>query len=501
MIAAPVAAQESKGAGLGWQRRYVRALVCTDVVVVSIAMACAQMVKLQRSVTDLDPVNLYFGLLSVIVASIWLALLAAYQTRSPRIVGAGVEEYRRVISATLATIAVVAVFLMIFRPEYARGYLAVVFPLGLVLLLIGRSVGRRVLAWNRRRGNCVTSVLAVGNPGAVRSLVQSLERAPGYGYSVSGVCLTGQVGIGTMEIPSVGRPLPVLGNENDIEEALARCKADTVALTAAEHLGPEAVRELSWALDRLGVDLVISPGMIDVAGPRLTIRPVDGLPLIHVDRPQYSGTKRLQKRAFDIVVSLTILLGALPVMVAAAIAIKLTSRGPIFYRSERIGLDGRPFRMIKFRTMVDGADQQVQMLADKNEFDGGVLFKIREDPRVTSVGKILRHYSIDELPQFFNVLKGDLSVVGPRPHALQAKAENQLYYEAVEGYFARHRVKPGVTGWAQVNGWRGETDTIDKIMQRVNHDLYYIENWSIFLDLYILFMTPFSLVAKNENAF
>jgi lipopolysaccharide/colanic/teichoic acid biosynthesis glycosyltransferase len=140
------------------------------------------------------------------------------------------------------------------------------------------------------------------------------------------------------------------------------------------------------------------------------------------------------------------------------------------------------------------------MYTDRTDANASKLVT-KNDPRVTRVGRIIRKTSIDELPQFFNVLKGDLSVVGPRPHALQAKAENQLYYEAVEGYFARHRVKPGVTGWAQVNGWRGETDTIDKIMQRVNHDLYYIENWSIFLDLYILFMTPFSLVAKNENAF
>jgi len=125
----------------------------------------------------------------------------------------------------------------------------------------------------------------------------------------------------------------------------------------------------------------------------------------------------------------------------------------------------------------------------------------RDDPRVTRVGKFIRKTSIDELPQLFNVLKGELSIVGPRPHALQAKADNQLYYDAVEGYFARHRVKPGMTGWAQINGWRGETDTIDKIMQRVNHDLYYIENWSLLLDLYIVVMTPISLFAKNENAY
>lgn len=172
--------------GLRWQRRYVLALTITDVFVVGAAMACAQMVRLGRPVTDFDPLTKYFGLLSVIFGFMWLGLLTAYRSRSPRVVGAGVEEYRRVLSATLSTIGVVAVTLMIFRPEYARGYLALAFPLGLVLLMLGRSSCRRVLNFYRRRGRCVTSVLAVGNPVAVRSLVQSLDRTWWYGYSVVG---------------------------------------------------------------------------------------------------------------------------------------------------------------------------------------------------------------------------------------------------------------------------------------------------------------------------
>ena len=231
------------------------------------------MVRLGRPVTDFDPLTKYFGLLSVIFGLIWLGLLTAYRSRSPRIVGAGIEEYRRVLSATLATIGVVAVTLMIFRPEYARGYLALAFPLGLVFLVLGRAACRRVLGWYRKRGQCVNSVVAVGNAAAVRSLVQSLDRAWGYGYSVVGVCLTGRVGGGTLDVPGVG-PLPILGDEHQVEEAIVKANADTVALTTTEHLGPEGVRELSWDLDRLGVDLVVSPGMVDVAGPRLTMRTV-----------------------------------------------------------------------------------------------------------------------------------------------------------------------------------------------------------------------------------
>ena len=475
-----------------WQKRYRLALIVTDVVVVILALIAAQLVRLGRPDLMLGTTDLwvfsYYSVLSVIVAAVWLGLLAAYRTRSPRIVGAGVEEYRRVFSATLATVGVIAVGLMIFRPEYARGYLAVALPLGLVLLLGSRSACRQLLARKRRQGKCVQTVLAVGDPRAVRSLVQSLSRGWWYGYSVVGVCLTGRSGGGTLDIPGVG-PLPVLGDESQVHDAILKTNADTVALTTTDHLGPEGVRELSWDLDKLGVDLVVSPGVVDVAGPRLTMRPVAGLPLIHVEKPQYSGTKKLQKRAFDVGVSLTVLLGALPVMVLAALAIKLTSKGPVFYRSERIGLDGDPFQMIKFRTMVDGADKQLDSLVHINESVGGVLFKIREDPRVTRVGKILRRYSIDELPQFFNVLLRDMSVVGPRP---PLRREVDTYTDQVR---RRLLVLPGITGLWQVSG-RSDLSWEDS----VRLDLSYVENWSITNDLLIAAKT-IRIVAAGSGAY
>jgi exopolysaccharide biosynthesis polyprenyl glycosylphosphotransferase len=289
-------------------------------------------------------------------------------------------------------------------------------------------------------------------------------------------------------VPRVGT-LPVLGNETDVERALRETNADTVALTATEHLGPEGIRELSWQLHGLDVDLVVSPGVVDVAGPRLTMQPVSGLPLIHVEKPQYSGTKRLQKRAFDILLSVFVLLGALPVIIAAAIAIKLTSRGPVFYRSERIGLDGKPFQMIKLRTMVDGADSKLEALAHVNESEGGVLFKIREDPRVTKVGRILRRYSIDELPQFINVLRKDMSVVGPRP---PLRREVDTYDDQVR---RRLLVLPGITGLWQVSG-RSDLSWEDS----VRLDLSYVENWSITGDVLIAAKTVRSVFA-GEGAY
>ncbi|WP_083410863.1 sugar transferase [Mycolicibacterium rutilum] len=479
---------------MAWQQRYRRALIATDAVVVVVAMIVAQVVRLGRPESVLNAptayyaVFSYYSMLSIIVAGIWLGLLAAYRTRSPRIIGAGVEEYRRVFSATLATVGVIAVGLMILRPEYARGYLAVALPLGLLGLLLSRSLCRRVLARKRLKGKCVQNVLAVGDARAVRSLVQSLSRGWWYGYSVVGVCLTGRPSGGTFDVPGVGS-IPVLGDEHQVHEAILETSADTVALTTTDHLGPEGVRELSWDLDKLGVDLVVSPGVVDVAGPRLTLRPVAGLPLIHVEKPQYSGTKKLQKRAFDVCVSITVLMCALPVMLLAAIAIKLTSKGPVFYRSERIGLDGEPFQMIKFRTMVDGADKQIDSLIHINESAGGVLFKIREDPRVTPIGKLLRRYSIDELPQFINVLRRDMSVVGPRP---PLRREVDTYTDQVR---RRLLVLPGITGLWQVSG-RSDLSWEDS----VRLDLSYVENWSITNDLLIAAKT-IRTVAVGSGAY
>ena len=196
------------------------------------------------------------------------------------------------------------------------------------------------------------------------------------------------------------------------------------------------------------------------------------------------------KLAFDKIVGALALIALSPVLLATAIAIKLDSPGPVLFKQRRYGFNNELVEVFKFRSMY----------ADKTDATAAKLVT-RDDPRVTRVGRFIRKTSLDELPQLFNVvLKGNLSLVGPRPHAVHAKAADRQYDEVVDGYFARHRVRPGITGWAQVNGWRGETDTQEKIQQRVEHDLYYIENWSVLFDLYILAMTPFAL-AKTENAY
>jgi exopolysaccharide biosynthesis polyprenyl glycosylphosphotransferase len=268
--------------------------------------------------------------------------------------------------------------------------------------------------------------------------------------------------------------------------AIGQCGADTVVLTGTERFGAQGLKQLIWRLETMDVDLVVAPGVMDVAEGRLALRPFANFLLLHVEKPQYEGAKRFQKRAFDFCFALAALIGTSPLLIAAAIAVKLSSKGPVFYPSERIGLDGKPFTMLKFRTMVDGADSQIQQLLSLNESQGGVLFKIRQDPRVTPVGRILRRLSIDELPQFINVLKQDMSVVGPRP---PLRREVMTYDGDVK---RRLLVKPGVTGLWQVNG-RSDLPW-DESMRL---DLSYVDNWSMASDFLLIAKTLKAVLARD----
>lgn len=461
-----------------WQRRYANVLLVADVAVVVLAVGFAQWLRFGTAAgTGVTIFAWTYSVVSMAVVAVWALFLMIYRARSPRILGAGSEEYQRVAGATLSAFGAIAIVSLLFRFELARGYLAIALPLGLLGLLLARWFVRRAIATKRRDGQYLTSVLVVGEPCPARSLVQSLARNPEYGYAVVGVCFPGHRTLGRnghSEIDGV----PVFSYDDDLGATIAASGADTVALTATERLGPHDIRDLSWQLEELDVDLVVSPGMVGLAGPRLTMRPVADLPLIHLDKPQYDGAKRFQKQAFDVCFSLLVLLPAMPVLIAAGLVVKLTSKGPVFYKSDRIGMDGRPFKMIKIRTMVDGADAQRAELVELNEVEGGVIFKMRQDPRVTPVGRFLRRYSIDELPQFINVLRREMSVVGPRP---PLPSEVETYDQRVR---RRLLVRPGITGLWQVSG-RSHLSWDDF----VRLDLSYVENWSMMSDLMIAVKT------------
>jgi exopolysaccharide biosynthesis polyprenyl glycosylphosphotransferase len=423
---------------------------------------------------------------SFVIAASWMLALSINRSRSPRVIGSGAEEYRRVWMATLAVFGGVAIISMLFKLEIARGYLMIALPTGVLALTLFRRTARRTVVRARQKyGKCITRVLVVGSAPAVRDLTKSLAREATSEYEVVGACIPGPIQRTHIDVPGVG-PIPTFGDESNVVGAVTATNSHAVAVTATERLDGRGIRDLSWELEKLDVDLLVSPGVVDVAGPRLQMRPVCGLPLIHVEKPQYNGAKRFQKRLFDLVFSGAVLLCGLPVLIAVAVAVKATSKGPVFYRSERIGLDGQPFEMIKFRTMVNGADAMVDRLIKQNESKGGVLFKIRNDPRVTPIGRFLRKYSIDELPQFINVFTRDMSVVGPRP---PLAGEVKTYDD-----YAKRRllVRPGITGLWQVSG-RSDLSWEDS----VRLDLFYVENWSMIADLQIAVKTVRAMIAHS----
>ncbi|WP_353365727.1 sugar transferase [Mycobacterium sp.] len=428
--------------------------------------------------------SLDYPIVSIIIIVTWLWLLAVYRTRAPVVIGAGSEEFRRLWSATMTEFGAIAILSMLLKLDIARGYLAIALPLGVVGLTLNRRLARRVVVSLRRRGRMLNAVLAVGALQSVRGLVESVARHPEDGYTVVAACIPGRGGVDVTDVAELG-DLPLYPDNGNFEEAIRASGAHTVAVTSTDHLGPCGFRDLSWQLEKLDVDLVVSPGMVDLAGPRLAVRSLARVPLIQIAKPRYDGAKGFQKRAFDLCFSLMVLAAALPVMLLAATAIKLTSKGQVFYTAERIGLNGEPFRMIKFRTMIADAEQRLTEVIHLNEGDG-LLFKIQSDPRVTRVGRFLRHYSIDELPQFINVLRGEMSVVGPRP---PLPAEVASYDDQIR---RRLLVRPGITGLWQVSG-RSALSWEDS----VRLDLSYVDNWSMLADLAIALMTVRAVICGS----
>jgi exopolysaccharide biosynthesis polyprenyl glycosylphosphotransferase len=460
-----------------WERRYTANLRITDTLVVCGAVILAQFVRFGAPATAPAYVHHYVMAYSALLIVIWLSTLAVFRSRSPRYIGAGTEEYRRVAAASFWTFGAIAIAELLLKLSISRGYLAVALPAGVLGLVLTRLLWRAYVARKRAHGAYSTAVLAVGSSDAVASLASELTDDPRNGYHVVGACITGY-GAPRDELLVVNnREIPILGGASHALGAIRDCGADTVAIAGTGDFGVQGLRRLIWELEPMGVDLMVSPGVMDVALNRLVMRPIAGLPLLLIDKPQYQGTKGFQKRAFDTCFAFAALAGTLPILFVAAIAIKLTSRGPVFYCAERIGIDGRPFSMLKFRTMVQDADKQLESLVGHNESDG-LLFKIREDPRVTPVGRILRRFSIDELPQFINVLRQEMSVVGPRP---PLRREVEAYDNDVQ---RRLLVKPGVTGLWQVSG------RSDLSWDRsVRLDLSYVDNWSMVSDLLIIAKT------------
>ncbi|MHA7303410.1 sugar transferase [Pseudarthrobacter sp. MDT1-22] len=466
------------GASEDWRVRTSRLLQACDAFVISWAVLGAYITRfgIEADFSDVNEQAAYF-VLSLFLIVVWWLMLGAWNSRHSRILGAGADEYKRVAAASLWLFGLIAIFSYVLRMDTARGFVGFALPVGLIGLLTARWLLRQHLNVERLGGKSMSRLLLIGGPSAVAHLAFSLQRSRESGYLPVAAYTPGVVD--TVEIePESG--LPILGRAADtpsILDAIGRCTADAVAISAGVQLHPQTLRHLGWELAARNVGLIMAPALTDIAGPRIHTQQVSGLPLIHVTTPTLEGGQRVAKRLFDVVVSGLLIAFASPLMLAVAVMVKLDSGGAVLFKQERVGIEGKVFRMLKFRSMVSDAEDLLAALSNRNE-GSGVLFKLRDDPRVTRVGAFLRKYSLDELPQLFNIFSGSMSLVGPRP---PLPREVEAYEHDVR---RRLLVKPGLTGLWQVSG-RSNLSWQDS----VRLDLYYVENWSLAGDLIIILRT------------
>jgi lipopolysaccharide/colanic/teichoic acid biosynthesis glycosyltransferase len=456
---------------------------------------------------------------ATVVVIAWLLSLASVGTHNPCKVGHGTAELRRVVGASARVALVVLAVAYLGEVESARSLVLVTLPAGTGLLLLGRAGIRVALALSRKRseGAAHHRVIAVGTVRDVLHLIEQAEGSPRAGFHVVGACVPAYVRTDRREVDRRGSTtdaahlqqsgdrraesdrrgdvaelaaagVPVLGTPDEVLGAVAGKRADSVVVAGQGLMSRHGLRRLAWQLQSTDTGLFLASQLSDVAAPRITVRTLSGLPLLQVQAPVFDGGQRRFKSLMDRLLAAALLLAFAPVLVVVAALVGLSSPGGVLYRQERIGLGQRPFRCLKFRTMYSGADSAAADLRSQGDTDGP-LFKMRTDPRVTPVGQVLRRFSLDELPQLFNVLGGSMSLVGPRPPLPDEVAEY--------GHDVRRRllVKPGMTGLWQVSGRSDLTWA-----ESVRLDLYYVENWSPLLDLQIIARTAIA-VAGGRGAY
>ena len=471
-----------------WRGAYLRRVIAGDLAAIAVAEVVAQLVRFDAVV---DPYATVEPGMLLALPAIWLGAMLVFRAYESRFLGLGSEEFDRVLRAATAVLAVVATLSWAFRLEIARGFVVVALPLAAVLTLALRYAARQWLHARRAQGECTQSVLVAGHHAAVLATVTQMSRASYHGMRVAGVCVPRPVPgepVSALAAELAALGVPVLGHLDEVADVAARHDMDAVAVLPCPELDGPELRRLGWDLERTRAELYVAPAVTEVVGPRVAIRPVCGLPLLHLERPELTGVRRLAKAAVDRTGAALGLLVLAPVLAAVAVAIKLDSRGPVLFRQERVGRGGATFSMLKFRSMVTDAEAQLLALREQSE-GNGVLFKMRADPRVTRVGRVLRRLSIDELPQLVNVLTGRMSLVGPRP---PLAVEVATYDDDVRRRFL---VKPGLTGLWQING-RSDLDWDES----VRLDLRYVENWSFAFDFMILWKT-LGAVVRSRGAY
>jgi exopolysaccharide biosynthesis polyprenyl glycosylphosphotransferase len=449
-------------------RAYARRALVGDSLAIAIATSTAVIgrfiVGAPRSSTSWE-----YAAIGFVIGLAWLCTLAFSGAYEQRVLGVGADEFKRVIVGTAALFGLVGTVSYILKAEVSRGFVLIALPLGLIALLLGRILARRWLNHRRATGSLLSRTLLIGYPHQTAAMSEVFAADPGAGFQAT-----------LMHRPPAGDLDSWL---NLIDSMIAGDRIDAIAIMQSDQITDEVIRLLSWRVEGRGIDLLVAPTLGDHAGPRLTFRPAAGLPLIHLDEPQLTGSKQVTKRALDILASACLLVVLCPLMLGIAATVRVSSRGPVIFRQKRVGRDGQQFTMLKFRTMIDGADR-LHSAAIAEALAAGSQTTLPTDNRITRAGQFLRRWSLDELPQLFNVLRGTMSLVGPRPLLLSEADDLPQHIQR------RHLTKPGLTGLWQISGRKGTTWD-----ERMRLDLYYVENWSPALDLVILLKTAKAVVS------
>ncbi|MQA03043.1 MAG: exopolysaccharide biosynthesis polyprenyl glycosylphosphotransferase [Streptosporangiales bacterium] len=465
-----------------WQHDYQRRIGYTDLVAGAVIAALAFWARFG----DMSEYGAVPYLIStVLLPFCWVLLLAAVRAYEPRFLFVGTEEFRRVVVAGGTLLVFIALISYAGKFEVARGWVLLTVPPLTVGTLLVRYAWRKHLHRRRaRRGQYMHRTIVVGYQRATANLYRTLQNNHYHGLRVVGACLP-PAGLAASDGIIADCGIPILGAFDDVPAAVSRSGADVVVVLGCPELDGPAMRRLAWGLEESGTDLLVAPVLLEVAGPRVSVRPVADLPLMHVEHIELTRWRWVLKSAFDRLGAALLLVLAAPLMLAIAGAVKLTDGGPVVFRQERVGLRGGRFEMYKFRSMrVDAEDMLDDLLTSSDS--GSVLFKMRADPRVTKVGRLLRRLSLDELPQLVNVLRGEMSLVGPRP---PLPREVEQYEWEVHRRFA---VRPGITGLWQVSG-RSDLEW----NEAVRLDIRYVEQWSLLLDILIICRTVGAVLRRS----
>jgi exopolysaccharide biosynthesis polyprenyl glycosylphosphotransferase len=463
-----------------WEPRYRRSVIISDLL--SVLAAVVLVGGLVGAHTGMTTVKI--ALLGAITAAVVLISLGMNRVWHLAVLGQGADEFGRLGRGLFAADVALGLFGLAFNVTTMRPWVFLVVPAMALLAFPSRYTLRKLLHRMRSDGRCLLPVLAAGSPHTLRDLVERTRINSHIGWRVDAVCTPDGMGNAAGELDGI----PVVGELDELANHVRRGGYRIVAVTADPYWTPRRLQQLAWNLEGSGAEMVVAPTLMEVAGPRLHVTGVLGMPLLRVSAPAFTGVRRVVKDIFDRIGAALLLLLFAPVLLTVAVAIALDSRGGVFYRQQRIGKDGKPFTIVKFRTMIKNADRMLTELAERDE-GNGVMFKMRRDPRITRVGSALRRYSLDELPQLFNVLGGAMSLVGPRPPLPEETAKY--------GPDVRRRllVKPGVTGLWQVSG-RSDLSWDEA----VRLDLRYVEDWSLALDAVILWKT-FRAVLSGQGAY